>query len=161
MTANGRDFTSTLVVDQPPSEVFNAVTNVRGWWSEDVEGGTAGEGDEFTFEVKDVHYSKQKLVEVVPDEKVVWLVTESDMTFISERDEWTGTKVIFDISAEGDKTKLTFTHEGLAPEVECYEACAPAWEQYVQHSLRRLIVTGEGDPNLEGRTIEAPAQKAG
>ncbi len=154
------DFTTTLLVDQTRSEVFEAVTDVRGWWSETIEGDTAKQGDEFVFEVKGVHYSKQRLTEVSRDEKVVWLVTESDMSFLKERDEWTDTRVIFDISSEGDKTKLTFTHEGLVPQAECYEACMPAWTQYVEHSLLSLITTGTGDPNLEGRTIEKPIAKA-
>lgn len=146
--------TSTIVVVQSPKEVFNAVTNVRGWWSEGIKGNTEELDDEFIFEVKDVHYSKQKLVEVIQDKKVVWLVTESNMTFIKDKSEWTGTKVIFDISKKGDKTQLVFTHEGLVPEVECYNACSPAWAQYIEHSLFNLITTGTGDPNLEGRRIK-------
>lgn len=153
---NNHDFTTSLLVDQTPEAVFNAVTNVRGWWSEGIVGDTEKQGDEFVFEVKGVHYSKQKLTEVIPNKRVVWLVTESNMTFIKKHDEWTGTEVIFDISQEGDKTKLTFTHKGLVPQVECYNACSPAWTQYIQHSLLQLITTGKGDPNLEGRTIEKP-----
>jgi hypothetical protein len=142
------------MVEQTPNEVFKAITNVRGWWSEGIEGHTTQPNDEFIFQVKDVHYSKQKLVEVIPNKKVVWLVTESHMTFIQDKSEWTGTKVIFEISQKGNQTQLVFTHEGLVPQVECYEACSPAWTQYVQHSLYRLITTGKGDPNLEGRRIE-------
>lgn len=149
-----QNFTTAIMVDQTPKEVFNAVTNVRGWWSKQIKGGTEKLNDEFIFEVKDVHYSKQKLVEVIPDEKVVWLVTESNMTFIKDNDEWTGTKIIFDISKRENKTQLVFTHEGLVPEVECFDACSPAWTQYIQHSLFNLITTGKGDPNLEGRRIE-------
>jgi regulatory protein YycH of two-component signal transduction system YycFG len=149
-------FSTSIIVGQSPRMVFDAVTNVRGWWSENVVGNTRNQDDEFEFEVKDVHYSKQKLVEVIPDKRVVWLVTESNMTFIADHDEWTGTKIIFDIYPEGDKTTLTFTHQGLVPAIACYGACMPAWTQYIKHSLKQLIETGVGDPNLEGRTIDAP-----
>lgn len=142
-------YTASFTVDQSPEEVFKAVTNVRGWWGEGITGSTEKQGDEFVFEVPDVHRSVQKLVEVIPNKKVVWLVTESNMTFINDAAEWVGTKIIFTITREADGTKLTFTHEGLAPEVECYKFCAPAWDQYIQGSLYKLITTGKGTPNLE------------
>ena len=149
MTAR-KDFTTSILVDKTPSEVFEAITNVRGWWSQGVQGNTEKLNDEFTYEYPGLHRSTQKLIEVIPDRKVVWLVTESSMSFIEEKDEWTGTKVIFDITRESGKTKLTFTHQGLVPEVECYEACKPAWTHYVRHSLFSLITTGNGDPNRAG-----------
>ncbi|HEY0770616.1 MAG TPA: SRPBCC domain-containing protein, partial [Sphingobacteriaceae bacterium] len=65
------DFTATILVDQTPKEVFDAVTNVRGWWSEEIEGNTASLNDEFTYHYEDVHYSKMKLIEVIPNQKVV------------------------------------------------------------------------------------------
>lgn len=148
-------FSTTILVDQSPLEVFNAINNVRGWWSEGIEGNTSKLNDEFIFEVKDVHFSRQKLTEVIPGKKVVWLVTDSRMEFLKDKKEWTGTKIIFDISETGNKTKLVFTHEGLAPGVECYDACSPAWTEYVQHSLYNLITSGKGDPNLEGKRIKA------
>ncbi|HEX8032723.1 MAG TPA: SRPBCC domain-containing protein [Ktedonobacterales bacterium] len=143
------NFTTTLVVDQTPREVFNAVTNVRGWWSKDVEGSADKLNDEFIFQVKDVHYCKIRLVEVIPNKKVVWLVTDSYLNFVKDKGEWTGTKVRFEISQQENKTQLLFTHEGLVPEVECYDACSPAWTSYVQDSLLSLITTGKGHPNKE------------
>lgn len=155
---NDKNYTTSIVVEQSPEEVFKAVTNVRGWWGEGVVGSTEQEGDEFTYEVPGVHRSVQKLVEVVPNERVVWLVTESNMTFISDPKEWVGTKIIFEITKEGDKTKLTFTHEGLVPAVECYKFCMPAWDQYIKGSLYKLVTHGQGTPNLEGKTIEKPVE---
>lgn len=146
---NNKDFTTSLLVDQSPEEVFNAVTNVRGWWSglfsESFEGNTEKLHDEFSFHAGEgAHYSKQKLVEVIPNEKVVWLITDGALTFVEKQDEWIGTKVIFDISKKGDKTQLVFTHEGLTPAIECYDSCAPAWTQYVQTKLLPLITANKG-----------------
>lgn len=143
-----KNFTATLVVDQTPEEVFNAVRNVRGWWSgyysEEIKGDSKELNDEFSFRAGEgVHYSKQKLVEVIPNKKLVWMITESELSFLEKKDEWTGTKVIFDISTKGDKTQLVFTHDGLTPEVECYDACAPAWSQYIQNKLLPLITTNK------------------
>lgn len=140
------DYTATIVVDQTPHQVFNAVTNVRGWWTENLEGGTDQVDDEFAVQFGDVHYSSQRLLEVIPDEKVVWLVTDSRLTFVRDPREWVGTKITFDISPTGNGTTLRFTHLGLVPEYECFDDCSSAWSGYVNGSLRSLITTGEGSP---------------
>lgn len=142
------DFTTTLLVDQSPEQVFKAIKNVRNWWSgyysEQFEGASEKLNDEFSFRAGEgAHYSKQKLVEVAPNEKIVWLITESKLSFLEQTDEWTGTKVIFNILKKDNKTQLTFTHQGLTPEVECYNSCAPAWSQYMQNKLLPLIRAGK------------------
>jgi hypothetical protein len=145
-----QDFTISLLVDQTPKEVFNTVTNVRAWWSgyysEEIKGDTKKLDDEFTFRAGGgAHYSKQKLIEVIPDERIVWLITDSELTFLEKRDEWTGSKVIFEISKKGNKTQLAFTHEGLNPSIECYDSCAPAWTQYLENKLLPLLLLPVGE----------------
>lgn len=140
------DFSTTLLVNQTPEEVFDAIKNVRGWWSglyaESFEGESDKLGDEFSFFAGDgAHYTKHKLVELVPSKKITWLVTDSKLTFVPNQTEWTGTKLSFDISEEDDATKIVFTHMGLVPEFECYNDCAPAWTQYVQQQLPNWITT--------------------
>lgn len=141
MTTN--DFTSTLLVDQTPGEVFHAINNVRGWWQGEIIGDTIQLHDEFSYRMKDVHYSRQQIIETVNNTKIVWLVTDSKLKFHNEK-EWTGTKIIFEISQTNHKTQVRFTHAGLIPKFECYGNCSWAWEALIQQSLKSLITTGKG-----------------
>ena len=146
-----QDYTTTLVVDQTPQAVFDAVNNVRGWWSKnDITGESDHLGAEFVFRheyEQFVHNCDMKIVEFVPEKRVVWLVTNSFLNFVKDTEEWTDTRVRFDISRQDGKTRLVFTHEGLVPKSECYDVCTPAWTHYVQSSLAPLIATGAGRPD--------------
>ena len=141
------NFTKTFFVNQSPGEVYNAINNVRGWWSEELEGSSERLNDEFSYRHGDFHYSKHKLIEVVQDEKVVWLTIDSKLIFVKKQNEWNGTKMIFEISGQDDKTKLVITHLGLVPEFECFDACSQGWTYYLENSLLPLITTKTGNPD--------------
>ena len=142
-----QDFTTSIIVDQSPEEVFNAITNVRGWWSEQIEGSTAKQNDEFKYHYEDIHRCKVKLIEVIPNQKIVWLIEDNYFNFTEDEKEWTNTKPTFEISEKDGKTHLRFTHFGLVPDYECFEICQDAWTNYIQNSLKKLITTGKGEPN--------------
>jgi uncharacterized protein YndB with AHSA1/START domain len=141
------DFNTSFLVDETPAKVFNAVTNVRGWWSERIDGGTEKLNDEFTYQRWDLHKCTMKLIEVIPNKKVVWLVLDNYFSFTEDKTEWIGTKIEFDISEKDGKTQLRFTHWGLVPAYECYNICFDAWTSYIKGSLKDLITTGKGQPN--------------
>ena len=141
---NNQDFTATISVEKTPEEAFDAINNVRGWWSENIEGGTEKLGDEFTYRYKDVHSCKIKIAELIPGKKVVWHVLDNRFNFTKDKNEWTGTDVIFEVSKKGNKTEVRFTHRGLVPEYECFDVCSNAWGSYINGSLRSLIATGKG-----------------
>lgn len=138
--------TISFSVDEMPEQVFEAVTNVRGWWGAGIEGATRERGDEFVYRHKDMHTSRHRVTEVVPGKRVVWLTTESELSFVEQKDEWTGTRIVFEISRKNGRTSLEFTHD-LGPSLECFSDCSNAWGYYVGDSLRSLITTGKGKPD--------------
>jgi hypothetical protein len=145
-----KDFTTTIVVDQNPKQVFNAITNPQAWWTGEIKGSTTKLNDEFTYRYKELHMSKQRIVEMIPDRKVVWLVTESQINYAQDKREWTGTKMSFEISELENKTQLHFTHLGLNPEIECFDSCSNSWSQLIRQGLFSLITTGKGKEILLG-----------
>jgi hypothetical protein len=118
---NNQNFTTSFEVDQTPGQVFDAITRVNEWWSEEVDGGMSTLNDVFDYHYQDVHIANMKLIEVVPDQKIVWLVLENQFKFTEDKTEWTGNKIIFKITQKGAKTHLQFTQDGLVPAYECYD----------------------------------------
>ena len=149
---NAESYTISYTVNQSPQEVFDAINNVRGWWSGEIDGRTDKLGAEFTYRYQNLHRTTQKITELVPGKKVVWHIVDSHIDFVEDKAEWNGTDVVFEIVKQGAKTELRFTHVGLVPAIECYGKCAGAWGFYINESLRNLIATGKGDPNRKERS---------
>lgn len=173
--ATTSDFTTTILVDQTPQEVFMAVNNVRAWWSEEIEGDTNRLNAVFNYHFEDLHRCQLKIVEFVPDKKVTWLVKDNYFkpgifddtsrpsrgghTFRNDKSEWTDTRISFEISRKENKTQLRFTHLGLVPVFECFEVCSNSWTHYVGQSLLSLITTGKGEPNSTGKPRTTDEEK--
>ncbi len=139
-----QNFTTTILVQQSPAEVFKAINNPRAWWSEDIEGNTDKLNNEWDYHFGDNHRSKMKTTEMIPDKKVEWLVEDNYFKFTKDSTEWTGNKITFEITKQGNKTQLVFTQIGLVPTYECYNVCRDAWTGFIQKSLQSLIATGKG-----------------
>ncbi len=140
-----QDFTTTLLFSNTPQEVYEAINNVRSWWTENLEGGTHEVNDEFTVTFGDMHMSTQRITDLKPNKRVEWLVTYSKLNFVELKDEWTNTTIVFEIT-EGPQTELRFTHRGLIPQIQCYGGCSKGWAQYINGSLHKLLTTGTGAP---------------
>jgi hypothetical protein len=142
-----QDYTTAYTVEQTPEQAFAAITDVRAWWSGNIEGVTDALDAEFTYRYQDVHYSKQRISELIPGRRVVWHVLDAYLDFTDDPREWVGSEITFEISPDRYGTTLRFSHVGLTPEIECYEQCSTAWAFYINNSLKQLITNGAGAPN--------------
>ena len=143
-----QNYNISFTVHQSADEVSEAINSVRGWWSGEIEGDTDKLAADFTYRYKDMHRSKQRITELVPGKKIVWRVLDSQLSFLKDKSEWTGTEIVFDISAKRGQTEVRFTHAGLNPQIECYGSCSNAWGMLVNGNLRNLITTGIPQPDV-------------
>jgi uncharacterized protein YndB with AHSA1/START domain len=143
-------FTTTLFVAATPDEAYTAINDVRGWWSQDVDGSTDTVGATFAFrgnqDGRNVHRARIEVTELVPGERVVWHVVDNWMGFIEDQSEWKDTRIVFEISPTDDGARIRFRHLGLVPTYECFDVCFDAWTFFLQDSLRALITQGHGAP---------------
>lgn len=142
-----QNYTCSITANITAKEVFTGITRVSEWWSENIKGDTQKLNDIFTIQFVFGDSFVIKVVEVIPEKKIVWLVTDCNLTWIKDNKEWKNTKISFEISSENHSTQITFTHIGLVPGIECYDGCVKGWNQYIKESLFKLLTEGKGQPD--------------
>ena len=143
-----QDYRLSVSAPVSASDAYAKIARVSEWWAKDVQGSTGNSGDAFTVRFGEPFVDFQ-ITEAVPGRKVVWHVTDCYLPWLQDETEWSGTKVVFEVSAGPSETTVTLTHEGLVPEVECFESCVQGWNQYFGQSFRRFLSDGCGQPNQD------------
>lgn len=144
---NKKDYNATITANIPVREAFKYINRVSAWWSENLKGRSENLNDIFTVHFEFGDTFTIKIIEVVIDKKIVWLVTDCNLTWVKDSKEWKGTKMIFEISPENNSANISFTHVGLVPQIECYDGCVNGWDQYIKGSLFKLLTEGKGQPD--------------
>src|ERR671931_143045 len=101
-----QDYSTKFLVDNTPKEAFDAITNVRDWFSQATEGETDRLGAVFYYHYQDNHRCTFKITEFVPGKKIVWHVLQNYFKFVKDTTEWTGPDVFFELESKGDKTEV-------------------------------------------------------
>ena len=142
-TLTEQSYHSSIVVNEGAMQAYDKISRVNEWWAANFEGSAKNLGDAFTVRFGET-YVTFKLTEAIPGKKVTWLVTDSYLPWQNDKTEWTGTKIVFEISIENNATKIDMIHLGLTPEVECFENCQAGWNHYMQKSLFKFMEEGQG-----------------
>ncbi|WP_309640537.1 hypothetical protein [Flavobacterium sp.] len=141
-----QDYTTSMTVATAANEVFESINSISKWWTENVEGRSQQVDDVFTVRFG-ATFITLKVIESIPDKKIVWLVTDCNKHWLQNKKEWKDTQIVWEIATNSKATQIDFTHLGLIPNLECYGACENAWTDYLHNSLMHLILTGKGQPN--------------
>jgi len=145
MTKQQQDFSLGLTVKASAKETMQKISQIDSWWAKIFKGQAGKLNDEFSVYFGDT-YVNFRISEVIPDKKIVWLVTDCDLHWIKDRKEWKSTEVIWSLTEKDGKTQIDFVHKGMTPESECYESCKPGWTHHLKDSLLILIEKGKGLP---------------
>ncbi len=138
------DFSSSISAPIGASEAIKKISNVAEWWGVTFSGSSEKQNDHFVIKMGGDSFFDFTVAEVIPNKRLVWLVTDCNMPWYSDKKEWANTKLIFDLNETNGVTDLTFTHEGLAPDVECWKDCEPGWTHWIKTSLFSYLTTGKG-----------------
>ena len=120
------NYSCRITANITPNEAFKNISKVTDWRSKNIEGKTERLNDIFTYYSKDT-WVTFKITEVVDNKKIVWHVMNCYLASFKDKTEWKNTEVVFEISENGNSIQINFTHIGLVPEIECYNACVKGW----------------------------------
>lgn len=139
-----KDFNCTITASIGASEATKRISNIPGWWGVFFSGSSEKQGDKFIIKMGGESYFDVTVEQLIPGKRIVWLVTDCNMPWYSDKNEWCNTKMIFDLSENNGQTTLHFTHEGVVPGIECYQDCESGWTHWIRTSLFSYFTTGQG-----------------
>jgi len=152
---NQQNFHCSIIVPATAREAFEKIGRVWDWWAVNFKGDVKGDWDDLPgmpdYRIFSVYFarttwSRMELVEIVPDQFVLWKMVDCHLPIFKDPYLWKNHFIAWDISASGVSTRITMTHIGLIPGIECYEDCSKGWSFYVGESLYKLLTEGRGLP---------------
>ena len=141
----GQNYHNSIVANITAKDALENISRVPKWWATNFEGNSQKLNDIFTVRFGET-FVTFKIAELVSDKKIVWQVIDCYLHWLTDKKEWKGTKIDWEISTKNNSTQIDMTHIGLVPEIECYKDCKKGWNFFVGESLLKLITEGKGLP---------------
>lgn len=141
-----QDYHNSVTSPAGAKETFEHITNVGDWWTTSFKGNAKKLNDVFSVTFGKT-YVNFKVIEIIPGNKIVWLVTDCYLDWLNNKTEWNDTKIIWQLTGNNNQTKVEMTHLGLVPDIECYDNCRKGWDFYIEKSLFNLLTENKGMPD--------------
>jgi uncharacterized protein YndB with AHSA1/START domain len=126
------DIKHSIAIEAPSEAVFPLVSTASGfskWWAADVS--ESGGVTELGFFNRNTIYRLQA-TQIEPPRKATWLVLSGQ--------EWQGTELRFELTPNGNRTTLRFTHADWKAETDYFVSCTTTWGEL----MFRLKAAAEG-----------------
>jgi hypothetical protein len=114
------DIVHSIGVSTKPGALFSLVssgTGFQAWWAQDVVVKPDG-AIELGFFGRTTVY-RLRVIVLEPTRKAVWECETGQ--------EWSGTRLVFELEAQGETTLVRFTHAGWARASEFFVSCNTTW----------------------------------
>lgn len=144
---SARSYTTELLISVQPESVYDAITrHIDQWWTV-LSNQAVQVGDQLTVRFEGNTSWVMTVIAARPNRTLAWKVADAhhDLDGITVKDEWGGTTIKWEISEHEAGSRIVFIHEGLVPELECYDICHAGWD-YFLGSLKDFLETGSGNP---------------
>jgi len=122
-----------LAVRSTPAVVFAAITNPTGldaWWTKDCEGEPVS-GTSYRFFFSEAFDWTADVTDVDQGKMIEWRFTDAEP-------DWTGTRLRIVLEADGNRTWISFLHDGWKEDNEHFCHTSFCWAQYLR--LLRLWI---------------------
>ncbi len=145
---NPDNYTRDIIVSSSPKDAYKALTSeFDKWWTLDSDSVSAV-GDTITFKFDTTYWVM--CVNTLSSNYIELECVEAhhihDGLPSSILKEWEGTKLKWEIREQNGNTKITLTHEGLKPSLDCFEICKEGWDYFFVTSLKKYLDEGKGLP---------------
>lgn len=141
-----QNYQCTITAPVSPADAFEKISRVGDWWAVNFKGSAKELHGRFTVHFARTTWSLMEIIDFKPDQRIIWDVVDCYLPIFKDPYLWKGNRICWDITRDAGLTRVTMTHEGLVPGVECYEDCRKGWNFYVGESLFKLLTEGKGLP---------------
>jgi uncharacterized protein YndB with AHSA1/START domain len=145
----GKNYQRSVELPVSAEAIFEGLTKgIQQWWTRAFEGSSNTLSDIFSIRFDNTRKTFQ-VQELIPNQKLVWRCTKAhiDAAMLTNKAEWEGTSIVWEITPAANGTTLTLLHEGLTPGFECFDICEKGWDYFLFESLLPFLTEGKGRPH--------------
>lgn len=144
------NYKKEINVNSSIDSVFSAIYEmVDSWWGK-VSNPAEKEGDTFSIFFGDTEW-KFMVSHIEKCKRVVWKCVYAKHVHEGYSDieqEWLNTIVVWELEAISQKkTRISFEHKGLTPDLNCFDICESGWTFFIETSLKNFLEQGIGNPS--------------